>query len=100
MTDVFADEEGIGRLTCPACGNHLFEILQAFRDGQPCPRCDLPAAAARQVLEAQRKGADAELLGKYQEAMKRALTAEQELGELRARMREVREVANRPMPGH
>lgn len=97
MADVFDDDQGIGRITCPACGNHLFEILSAFREGQPCPRCDLPADTARVVIEAQRKGADRVLLEKYQETLKRALEAERERDELRRRMREIREAVHRPL---
>lgn len=94
--DAFADEQEIGRITCPGCGNHLSDILAAFRRGAPCPRCDLPAEVARQVLEAQRKGADETLRQAYTEAVKRALDAERERDDLRERMWEIREVANRP----
>lgn len=96
MTDVFADENEIGRIQCPGCENSLHAILVAFREGDPCPRCGLPADVARQVYEAQRKGADEALREMYTAAMKRALDAEQERDDLRERMREIREAANRP----
>lgn len=96
MADVFADEHEIGRITCPGCESHLSDILAAFRAGEPCPRCDLAAETARQVYEARRKGADEELERKYLDALKRAMEAERERDDLRERMREMREVANRP----
>jgi hypothetical protein len=96
MTDVFADPEEIGRITCPGCENHLSSILRAFRDGEACPSCGLPADVARQVLEARRKGAEEGLQRKYLEAMKRALDAERERDDLRERLLEMRKVANRP----
>ena len=96
MIDVFEDARDYGRIECPGCGNYLSDILAAFRDGSPCPRCNLPAETARQVLEARRRGADEELEQKYTDALRRALGAERERDELRERMREIREVANRP----
>jgi hypothetical protein len=39
--------------TCPACRNHTQSIHHVFRDGEPCPRCGLPAAIAVKVLECQ-----------------------------------------------
>jgi hypothetical protein len=96
VADVFADEDGIGRITCPGCENHLSGILAAFRAGEPCPRCDLPAETARQIFESRRKGADEALERKYLDALKRAVEAERERDDLRGRMREIREVASRP----
>jgi hypothetical protein len=96
VTDAFADEHEIGRITCPGCGNHLSAILAAFREGAPCPNCGLPAEAARLVLDAQRKGADETLRQACTDALKRALEAERERDDLRDRMREIREAANRP----
>lgn len=96
MIDVFEHARDYGRIECPGCGNYLSDILAAFRDGSPCPRCDLPAETARQVLEARRAGADKELERKCRDALKRAQEAERERDDLRERMREIREVANRP----
>lgn len=96
MIDVFEDARDYGRIECPGCGNYLSDILMAFRDGSPCPRCGLAADTARQVLEAQQRGADETLRQGYTDAMKRALEAERERDELRERMREIREAANRP----
>lgn len=93
---MFEDARDYGRIQCPGCENSLFEILEAFQGGMPCPRCDLPAETARQVYEARRKGVDEELERKYLGALKRAMEAEQERDDLRERMREMREVANRP----
>lgn len=97
MTDVFADAEGYGRIQCPACGQNVFAILQAFRDGDPCPYCGLPADAARTVLEAARRGADEKLRRAYSEAMKRALDAERQRDEVLERMGVIREAAWRPI---
>lgn len=97
MADVFSDLEGIGRIECPGCENSLFEILQAFREGSPCPRCDFPAETARTVIEARLKGVERALREKYLAAMKRALEAERERDALRERMRDIREAANRPL---
>jgi len=96
VIDAFADEHEIGRITCPGCENHLSSILAAFREGAPCPSCGLPAEAARMVLDAQRKGADETLRQAFADALKRAQEAERERDDLRERMRDIREVANRP----
>lgn len=97
MADVFADAEDYGRIECPACGQNVFAILQAFREGEACPYCGLPADVARQVIEAQRKGADEKLRRAYTEAMKRALDAERQRDELLERMNTIREAAWRPL---
>jgi len=96
MADVFADEGGYGRIECPGCENSLSAILGAFQAGEACPSCGLPAAAARQVFEARRKGAEEGLTRAYAQVLKRALDAERERGDLRERLMEMREVANRP----
>lgn len=96
MLDVFEEARDYGRIECPGCGNYLSDILMAFRDGSPCPRCGLPADTARQVLDTQRKSADETLKRNYLDAMKRALEAERERDELRERISDIREVANRP----
>lgn len=97
MADVFDDPEGYGCIQCPGCENSLFEILEAFREGRPCPRCDLPADVARTVIEARRKGAERGLQEKYLEAVKRAVDAERECDALRERMRDIREAVHRPL---
>ena len=71
-------------------------ILAAFQRGEPCPSCALPADAARQVLDARRKGAEEGLTRAYAQVLKRALDAERERDDLRGRLLEMREVANRP----
>lgn len=96
MIDAFDDPHEIGRITCPGCDNHLSAILAAFREGAPCLECGLPAEVARQVIDAQRKGADETLRRGYTDAIKRALEAERERDDLRERMREIRGVAGRP----
>jgi hypothetical protein len=93
----FDDPDEIGRIECPGCENSLSSILAAFREGGPCPECGLPAAAARQVLDARRKGAEESLTKAYTQMLKRAVDAEGERDDLRARLLEMREVANRPL---
>ena len=97
MSDVFADAEEYGRIQCPACGQNVFAILQAFREGEACPYCGLPSDAARMVLEAARKGAEETLRQAYAEAMKRALDAERRNADLLERLGEIREAACRPL---
>jgi hypothetical protein len=92
---VFEEARDYGRIECPGCGNYLSDILAAFRDGQPCPRCGLPADTARQVHEARRKGVDEETERRYLDALKRAIAAEAEARDLRERLDVIREAANR-----
>jgi hypothetical protein len=84
-------------MTCPACRNHLSSILAAYRDGEDCPSCGLPADAAKEVLAAIKRGADSELADKYADMASRALTAEQQVRELGDRLREIRDAANLPL---
>jgi hypothetical protein len=95
VADVFEDARDYGRIECPGCGNYLSDILAAFRDGRPCPRCGLPSETARQVYEARRSGVDEELERKYLDALKRAIAAEAEARELRERIDVIREAATR-----
>ena len=85
------------RMECPACENDLWRILQAYEAGEPCPECGLPADAAREILDARKRGADELLERKYTEALSRAMKAEGEAGELRERLKQIREFANRPL---
>lgn len=64
----------------------------ATLDGTPCPYCDLPASAAREILAARRRSADAELTAKYTEVVKRIGKAEGEASRLRDAVEEIRQV--------
>jgi hypothetical protein len=76
-------------MECPACGSYGSSVLQAFVDGDDCPRCRLPAQAAEQVINARKQHVSAELVDQYtrsilakQEAERRARLAEHRLREV------------------
>lgn len=83
--------------TCPACRNHTQSIHHAFRDGEPCPVCGLPAHAAAQVLEFQAAHRDSAVMEQYKEMAARALTAEQQVRVLNERIRLVRAAMDEPI---
>lgn len=71
------------RMTCPGCSAYTSDVLSAYLDGLPCPYCGLPSTAAREVLAAQRCGADAALTEKYTALVVQAGQNEAELQRLR-----------------
>lgn len=67
---------------CPACDSETSAIGMAFRDGEPCPYCGLPAEAAEAVMEARKRGATEQVLERLAKAEARAAMAERRLGHL------------------
>jgi hypothetical protein len=78
--------------TCPACESMTSNIASAFRRGEPCPYCGLPADSAAAVIAAQERGADALLVRQAAEAERRAGVAEAEVDRLRGLLCRVRDV--------
>lgn len=78
------------KMVCPACDSWTSSVGIAFRDGEPCPYCGLPADTARVVIEARARRADEDLVARVLEADQRAVKAEAEAAVLRARLNEVR----------
>ena len=68
--------------TCPACDSETSAIGMAFRDGEPCPYCGLPAEAAEAVIRARRRGAAEDVLERMARAEARAARAEARLARL------------------
>jgi hypothetical protein len=62
---------------CPACDSYTSDIHEAFRSGDKCPYCGLPAKAANAVLAAQERGASEDLVQRAAKAEQRAAKAEQ-----------------------
>lgn len=67
---------------CPACDSETSAIGMAFRDGEPCPYCGLPAESAEAVMEARKRGATEQVLERMAKAEARAAMAERRLGHL------------------
>lgn len=66
-------------MTCPACGSRTSSVVAAFEDGDPCPACGLPHAAAVAVVAVKEQQADAEVTRRAIRAELRAAAAENEL---------------------
>ena len=64
--------------SCPACDSHTSAIGAAFRDGEPCPYCGLPAEAAHAIDAAQERHVSEEVLKRLAAAEVRAVNAEAE----------------------
>lgn len=83
------------KMTCPACDSYTSGVLLASQEGEPCPGCGLPAEAAAQVLEAQKRSVEEGLTRKYMEAEQRAAKAETEAALLRAKLAAIERVMQR-----
>lgn len=70
--------------SCPGCEAWTSSVGLAFRQGEPCPYCGLPAEAARLIDEAQERNVSAKLTQRLIEAEKRAAKAEGAAAELRS----------------
>ena len=81
--------------SCPACEAWTSSVGAAFRDGESCPYCGLPAEAAFQFDRAVARGADEQLAERFAKAEGRAAKAEAEVARLRALLREVGRTAAR-----
>lgn len=67
------------RMTCPACGSRTSSIVAAFEEGDPCPVCGLPHAAASAVVAIKAREANSEVTQRAVHAELRAAAAENEL---------------------
>lgn len=81
--------------TCPACDSWTSAVGEAFRDGEPCPYCGLPAAAAHLIDEARERKVGDDVLSKYAAAEVRAAEAEAEVRELRDALDSIYRIASR-----
>lgn len=80
---------------CPACHTYSWDIAQAVKYGNDCPRCGLSHATLTEILEIQESRADAELRATCEAALVRAGKAEVELALLRRQLEQIQELANR-----
>jgi hypothetical protein len=89
------------RAYCPACQAETSTILGAFQRGEDCPSCGLSAAAAGELLDLQRRGAEWDTVDRAAKAELRAEAAEREAARLRWRLRFIRQAvaeADGPAP--
>lgn len=84
-----ADAVVSDKMTCPGCDAHTSGVLGAFKDGEPCPYCQLPATATEEILDARKRAADADLTKRYEELVKRNAQLETERNLLRAALNQV-----------
>ena len=76
---------------CPACQAWLsgvYDAMEGVREG--CPSCGLPGDVMRQIADARKKHADAELARQLEEALLRAGKAEAALRAIRKRAYQAR----------
>jgi hypothetical protein len=76
---------------CPACQSYTSTVLGAFERGDPCPYCGLSASAASELIAAQERGANAEVVERAGVAERRAEAAEREAARLRWLLKTIRE---------
>lgn len=81
-------------MSCPACGSHSSAVLAAFREGLPCPSCELSAAATAEVLAIQRSRADGQLQERLAVEIRRRNTAEVQAERLARQLDAVRRALN------
>jgi hypothetical protein len=86
---------------CPGCQSSTSAITEAFRFGDPCPYCGLPAQTAIEVNEVRERKANADLVEQTAAALLRAGKAEAEAADLRRALMRVkadlsRTLANMP----
>jgi hypothetical protein len=83
---------------CPGCDSWTSAIGAAFRDGEPCPYCGLPAEAAHLIDEAQERNVSQKVLDRLAAAEIRAAKAEAAFADYRIAvtraMRVLKEVAD------
>lgn len=75
--------------TCPACDSWTSSVGIAFRDGEPCPYCGLPAEAVEALDRAAERGAEQSMVDMAAKAEVRATNAEAEVRRLRGLLREI-----------
>ena len=77
--------------TCPACNAHLSGVYDALYGRRAdCPSCGLPGAVMREIEDARKKHADADLTGRLETALVRAGKAEAELALTREHLRSIK----------
>jgi uncharacterized OB-fold protein len=79
------------RAWCPACDDETSTIWAAFERGEDCPYCGLSAAAAAELVEFRRRGAEFALVVSTAQAERRAQEAERESARLRKLLARARE---------
>lgn len=84
------------KMACLGCNSYTSAIYDAYQDGNPCPNCALAAEATEKVLEARKRGADEDLLRRYQEAEVRAGKAEAEASKLRSHLDAIKRAVAEP----
>lgn len=76
-------------MACPVCSTYGSAVLMAYRNGDKCPTCDLPAEAAHQVMAAQQRHADAELTKRYATAATELERARRENSQMKDALGEI-----------
>jgi DNA repair exonuclease SbcCD ATPase subunit len=77
--------------SCPGCDAWTSSVGAAFRDGEPCPYCGLPAEAAHAIDEARERHASEVVVKRLADAEVRAAKAEAEVDRLTSILNRVRE---------
>lgn len=78
------------KMLCPGCDCSTSGIHAAFSEGRPCPVCGLSAEAAQQVVAAQERHADEQLVQQLTDLHKRNGELERENAVMRERLRQVK----------
>lgn len=77
---------------CPACGSWTTSVGIAFRDGDECPYCGLPADTADLIDKAREKGLSKKLTEALAAAEVRAVKAETERAEMASQLARIRSI--------
>lgn len=78
------------KISCPACDAWTSAVGAAFRDGDPCPSCGLPAATAKSIDDARERKIAQDVLDALAKAEVRACEAEEQVRNLKARIEDAR----------
>lgn len=70
--------------SCPACNAWTSSVGIAFRDGEDCPYCGLPAEAAELIEKARDRNVAETVLERLALAERRAATAERKARQLQS----------------
>lgn len=84
---------------CPGCDSWTSAVGEAFRDGDPCPYCGLPAEAVRLIDEARERHVSEDLITRYAAADERARKAETEARRLRLVLNNIQRFVDDGMAG-
>ena len=80
--------------SCPACDSWTSAVGIAFRDGEPCPYCGLPAEVVPILDAAEKRGLDRTLIERTAQAEVRAVNAEAETERMKAALRRIKDEAS------